>query len=415
MTNPDQVSAYLASFTRTDSGRVLSYLVAQLRDFTLAEDSLQDAVESALVHWTRNGLPQSPAGWLMQTARRKAIDRLRRAANFRSKQAEISYLMELDAEDDLMDIHHIPDERLRLIFTCCHPSLAQKASVALTLRTLCGLTTEQIAKSFLLKPTTMAQRLVRAQGKIKNAGIAFKIPEAGELEERLLAVLDVIYLVFNAGFARQLDDQSQIDLCAEAIRLAHLLRNLMPENAEVEGLLALCLLQHSRVAARFGADGVLIPLEQQNRVKWNHVLIADGQELVERALKRRQPGPFQVQAAIASLQVSSSSHDSTDWHEIALLYGVLYDMRPNPVVQLNQIVAQSYAEGPAHALVSLGAVEHDLRNYQPFFAVRADIYRRLSQTGSALEDYLTAIELSDDASQIRFLESRCDELRGRLN
>ena len=404
------VARYLDGFTRNDSGRLMSVLVRQLRDWQLAEDSLHDALESALVHWQRNGMPDNPQGWLMQTARRKAIDRLRRVARFRARQDEISYLIDLDNDAELMSPEPIADERLRLIFTCCHPALAQEASVALTLRTLCGLSTEDIARAFVVEPKTMGQRLVRAQQKITLAGIAYEVPEPEQFSERLSAVLDVIYLVFNAGYSSGRVSGDSIDLCAEAIRLARLIMALRPGEAEIEGLLALCLLQHSRAGARRDASGHFVPLEEQQRDLWDTSLIDEGRALVERALARGHVGPFQVQAAIAALHAEARTHGETDWAEIAALYGVLEDLRPNEVVTLNRVVALSYAQNAGFALSLLEHLRTRLANYQPFHAVEADLRRRMGDHGGAQACYARAIELAQDGAEREFLERRMASL-----
>lgn len=405
------VARFLDGFARTDRGRLMAALVGQLRDWQLAEDALQDALESALTHWTRNGLPDNPAGWLLQTARRKALDRLRRAANFRSKQADIAYLIDLDNAVDLMDEQDIPDERLRLIFTCCHPALAQEASVALTLRTLCGLTTEMIARAFVVDPATMGQRLVRAQKKISLAGIAYEVPGRAEFAERLAAVHDVIYLVFNAGYSHSGASGIDIDLCDEAIRLGRLLDKLKPEEPETEGLLALMLLQHARVAARRDASGAFVPLEEQDRSLWNAAQIAEGTVLVDTALGRGAVGPFQVQAAIAAVHAASAKTGQTDWSEIAALYGALEDMRPNPVVTLNRVVALSHARDAAFALSLLEHLRARLKDYQPFHAVEADLRRRTGDVSGALASYDRAIAMATNDAERQFLAQRRDAIK----
>ncbi len=403
-------AAYLDGFSRQDRGRLMSVLVKQLRDWQLAEDCLHDALESALQHWTRNGLPANPPGWLMQTARRKAIDRLRRAESFRRKQDEIAYLADLDNQSELMGDDDIPDERLRLIFTCCHPALAQEASVALTLRTLCGLTTEMIARAFVVDAAAMSQRLVRAQKKIKLAGIAYEVPGREAFPERLAAVLDVVYLVFNAGYSAGGETGIDIDLCDEAIRLARLLAELQPGEPEIEGLLALTVLQHSRAAARRDAEGRFVPLEDQDRAFWDKRLISEGQALVETAMRRGRLGPFQVQAAIAALHAESETSEATDWTQIAALYAVLEDLRPNPVVTLNRIVALSYARDARFALSLLDQLRPRLGSYQPFHAVAADLQRRVGDADAAAKSYASAIALTQNEAERAFLSARRDAL-----
>lgn len=396
---------------RADGGRLLALLIARVRDFQLAEDSLQDALESALIHWTRNGLPRSPQAWLMRTAQRKAIDRIRRAANFRSKSGELAALIALDGEaTEPMEEPVIPDERLRLIFTCCHPTLDRKTSVALTLRSICGLRTEEIARAFIVSVDSMAQRLVRARHKISKAGIPYAVPGPEGWNERLDAVLAVIYLIFNEGYAASSDRHLRVDLCEEAIRLCRILVTLCPREPEVEGVLALILLHHSRAGTRLGALGEIIPLESQDRARWNRDMIAEGSSLIERALRRGRPGLYQLQAAIAAVHAEAASFGETDWREIALIYDALIAVMPNPVFELNRIVALSYAESPAAALDRLAAISGVLVAYQPYHAVRADLLARLGRNDSARESYQTAIRLSGTDAERRFLSDRVRRL-----
>jgi RNA polymerase sigma-70 factor (ECF subfamily) len=397
------ISQVIDALMRRDGGRLLSNLVGSIRDFQLAEDSLQDALESALVHWTRNGLPRSPPAWIMQTARRKAIDRLRRSANFRAKSAEIAHLMEIENQsgDDEAE-EPISDERLKLIFTCCHPALEQKTRVALTLRSVCGLRTEEIADAFLDSHDAMAQRLVRARHKITAAGIPFEVPGPEGWSQRLESVLAVIYLIFNEGYASSGGEHIRIDLCEEAIRLGRILNDLKPKEPEVEGLLALMLLHHARHAARLDADGAIVSLEDQDRSLWNRGEIAEGGSLVELALKRARPGPYQLQAAIVAIHADSPSFAETDWEEIALLYGVLCRMSPNPVFELNRIVAISYDEGPEPALARLAAIAPMLTQYQPFHAVQADLLARLGRKDEAHLSYQLAHDLSQTEAERRY-------------
>lgn len=394
------ISAAIDMLTRRDGGRLLSNLVGSIRDFQLAEDSLQDALESALVHWSRNGLPRSPPAWIMQTARRKAIDRLRRSANFRAKSDEIAHLIEIEnqsIEDEAED--PIKDERLKLIFICCHPALDQKTRVALTLRSIGGLKTEEIADAFLDSPDAMAQRLVRARHKITAAGIPFEVPGPEAWSQRLESVLAVIYLIFNEGYASSGGDHIRIDLCEEAVRLGRVLNDLKPREPEVEGLLSLMLLHHARHAARLDADGAVVSLEDQDRSLWNRGEIAEGGSMVELALKRGRPGPYQLQAAIVAIHADSPSFAETDWEEIALLYGVLCRLSPNPVFELNRIVAISYDEGPEPALARLAAIAPMLTQYQPFHAVQADLLARLGRKDEARLSYQLAHDLSQTEAE----------------
>ena len=405
-TASDRVAIEIDRIIRADGGRLLSCLVIILRDFQLAEDSLQDALESAIVHWGRSGVPSSPSAWLMRTARRKAIDRIRRVINFRSKAKELEALIALDAADEPEAPAAIPDERLKLIFTCCHPALERSVSVALTLRSICGLTTDEIARAHLVTPDAMAQRLVRARHKIAKAGIGYEIPGPEGFTARLDAVLEVIYLIFNEGYAASSGRYLRTDLCDEAIRLARLLDQLMPGEPEAEGLLALVLLHHSRSRARLTPDGALIALEQQDRSAWNHPLIEEGTTLVTTALGRGRPGPYQLQAAIAALHAEAESFATTDWPQLVLLYDELLRRRPNPVFALNRLVALSYTCGPADALAQLLPLVAELERYQPYHAVRADLHARLGQTAEATRHYDEAIALSASQAEQHYLRHR---------
>ncbi len=404
----------VAAVARDQSGRLLSVLIRDLGDFQLAEDCLQEALESALVHWDRNGEPASPAAWLLQTARRKAIDRIRRSQNFQRKAQEYGHLIALDqATHHEPDDTSIPDERLRLILTCCHPALDQKTSVALTLRTLCGLTTIEIARAFLDSDEAMQQRLVRARHKISKAKIPFEIPGSEAWPTRLSAVLSVIYLVYNEGYAATHGDQQlRTDLCQEAIRLGRIMVHLCPHEPEAEGLLALMLLNHGRAQARTDLDGAFIPLDQQDRALWDRNLIAEGTDRLGHALNHRRAGPYQMQAAISALHADAPDPAQTDWHQIQLIYDGLHALSANPVFLLNRAVAMSYAEGPAPALAALEPLSVLLETYQPFHAALADLLRRLERRTEAEIAYRRAIALSQNQGEITFLRKRLSDLSG---
>ena len=405
------VTAAIERIARGDRGRLLSNLIGEIRDFQLAEDSLQDALESALVHWGRNGLPASPLGWLTQTAKRKAIDRLRRASNFRSKATEIAHLIELENQAAAeVDMDPIGDDRLKLIFTCCHPAIDRKTCVALTLRSVCGLTTEEIADAYLDSHDAMAQRLVRARHKIAKAGIAYEVPRPEGWPERLESVLAVIYLIFNEGYASGGESHIRAELCEEAIRLGRLLTTLCPDEAEIEGLLALMLLHHARRAARLGPAGEIISLEDQDRSLWDRTTADEGCQLVEHALRRGRPGSYQLQAAIVATHAHASSFAETDWQEIAALYHALAAISDNPVHELNRIVAVSYAESAARALAMLGPLAQALAQYQPFQAVAADLLARTGRREEARAAYRSAIALSQSNAERLFLKAKLDAL-----
>ncbi|MEM7172971.1 MAG: sigma-70 family RNA polymerase sigma factor [Pseudomonadota bacterium] len=401
----------LQDLMRRDWGRLLSVLISDLGDFALAEDSLADAFASALTHWSPGrptnppaNPPSNPRAWLLQVARRKAIDRLRRQQNHRTKLPELTYLRELDAQASAEPEQEIRDERLRLIFTACHPALDQKTRLALTLRSLCGLTTGEIARAFLDKEATMAQRLARARNKIARAGIPYQVPKAEDLEQRLSSVLTVIYLIFNEGYSvSQGEDPIRHDLCQEAIRLARELRDLLPQPPEVLGLLALLLLTYARHGARLSPEGAAIPLEEQDRSLWDQEVADEGLALLERALRRGRAGPFQLQAVISALHVEAETFAATDWAEILLAYDRLMGLADNPVVALNRAVALSFVKGPAAGLAALpGQLDH----YQPFHAARADILRRAGQHKDAKAAYDRAIGLTRNSADRRFLQAR---------
>ncbi len=401
----------LARIYRDDAGGVLAVLIRQFRDFDLAEDALQDALAEALVAWRRDGLPRSTAGWLLTVARRRAIDRIRRALTVRDEanQRELLARIEDDGEE-AEEMQTVPDERLRLIFTCCHPALAPDAQVALTLRTICGLTTQQIARAYLTSDVTMAQRLVRAKSKIKLAAIPYEVPGALQLNERLAAGLDVIYLIFNEGFSAS-DGASPVreELCAEAIRLGNILYQLMP-HPEAGGLLALMWLHDARRVARAKADGVYVPLELQDRSLWDREQIARGKQVLLQCLARNRPGPFQIQAAISAVHADAETFAETDWAQIAGLYGALEQKEPSPVVTLNRAVALANAGNVEGGLALLAAIAAALEGYQPLHAARADLLVRCGRSGEAAMAYRKAIDLSRNEAERTFLMGKLSQL-----
>lgn len=408
-------NAAVQAVYNSDWGRIVATLIRSFGDFDLAEDVAQEAFAAAVDQWRDTGVPDSPPAWIIQTARHKAIDRLRRQTRFKEKVDSYvaSGLVQTIHEPDY-DTNEIPDDRLRLIFTCCHPALAPEAQVALTLRTLGGLATEEIARAFLVPSTTMAQRLVRAKRKIRDAGIPYSVPETNEMPARLDAVLTVIYLIFNEGYAAtQGETLVRADLCAEAIRLGRLVRSLMfPDSpAEATALLALMLLHDSRRHARLNDAGDLVVLEEQDRDRWNSAQISEALPLVEEAF-REEPGPFALQAAIASVHCRALRADDTDWPEIVRLYSLLERQQPSPIISLNRAVAVAMADGPQAGLEIIDALAAagDLDEYHLLHAARADLFRRAGLSTQAAESYKRALALGTNESERRYLERRLREV-----
>ena len=413
--SPEQTRELLDSLYRLDSGRILATLIRLLGDFDLAEEAMHEAFAAALTLWPANGVPANPRPWLISTARFKAIDALRRRARFDASQADLVRHLESQSasaqtsqEDDTLE-----DDRLRLIFTCCHPSLAPEAHVALTLREVCGLTTEEIAKAFLTTPRTLAQRIVRAKAKIRDTPIRYEVPSPHELPERLGAVLQVIYLVFNEGYSAAAGAQiTRAELTREAIRLGRLLAELQPD-PEVIGLLSLMLLQESRHAARTSPAGEMVLLEHQDRSLWNREQIAEGLALLEKSLNSRRFGSYTLQAAIAAVHAQSPSIAATDWPQIVALYDQLLRIQPSPVVQLNRAVAVAMRDGPEAGLAQIDAVleEGDLANYYLAHSARADMCRRLGKTAEARSSYEKALALTQQEPERQFLQARIRQLK----
>jgi RNA polymerase sigma-70 factor, ECF subfamily len=395
---------------RQEYGRAVAVLVRVFGDIDLAEEAVQDAFTAALERWPASGLPPSPSGWIITTARNRAIDRFRRESARDDRHAESARLFSSDVVMPVdIDVDPVSDDRLRLIFTCCHPALNRSAQVALTLRLLAGLTTVEIARAFLVPDATMAQRIVRAKGKIRDARIPYRVPEASELSDRVNAVLAVIYLLFNEGYTASSGDcLIREDLCAEAIRLGRLLAELMPDQPEVIGLLALMLLIESRRPARVGPRGELVRLADQDRARWNRALIEEGQRLVRTCLEWNRPGPYQIQAAINAVHSDAASAARTDWRQILQLYNQLQAIDSGPVVALNRAVALAEVDGPHAALTIVDGL--DLDRYYLFHAIRADLLRRLGRPSDAALAYEAAIALCENSAEREFLQSRRQSL-----
>ncbi|MEO7085421.1 MAG: RNA polymerase sigma factor [Gemmatimonadaceae bacterium] len=408
----------IARLYRDESPRVLATLIRLLGDFDTAEEALQDAFAVAVEQWEHNGLPAKPFAWLVSTARFRAIDRIRRDARFTSDLdgRAVDAQAPERADSSFDDESGVGDDRLRLIFTCCHPAIAREAQVALTLRTVCGLTTDEIARAFLIPVPTMAQRLVRATGKIRDAGIPYRVPATNDLAPRLDAVLAVVYLVFTEGYAASAGDEVvRVDLCGEAIRLGRLIVELMPAAGDAKGLLALMLLHDARRGTRTTDSGELILLEEQDRSRWDAAQIAEGLSLVEAALRQGPTGAYSIQAAIAALHAKAASAANTDWRQIAALYSLLVERAPSAVVELNHAVAVAMVDGPAAGLLLADSVaaRGELRSYHLLYAVRADLLRRLDRRTLALAEYRKALELATLEPERRFLRSRISELQLR--
>ena len=412
------LTAAIDSICRDHGPRVLAGLIRRFGEFNLAEDALQDAFAKAIEVWPTQGLPAVPAAWLTTVAQRRALDRLRRrnsGHSYTDQPPDMAAPEPARAEQDAAEVSGVEDDRLRLVFTCCHPAIGQAAQMALALRTLCGLSTREIARAFLEPEATTAQRLVRVKKKILDARIPYAVPAQDLLPERLAAVLSVVYLMFNEGYAATESPQLiRTDLCGEAIRLARLLVELMPGEPEVIGLLALMLLHHARRAARVDASGAMMSLEEQDRGRWDRAAIVEGIALLDRALALRRRGPYQLQAAIAALHAQAERAADTDWKQIAALYGGLLQEQPRAVVELNAAVALAMAEGPAHGLQMIARLEgrEELQGYYLLPAARADLLRRMGRLGEARAAYAAALALVRNPAERGYLERRMGECGG---